>query len=556
MEAPPELEPLLARIRAGETDGIAELAALHESRPADPDILGHLIFACACAGEHARAIALSRRYLELVPDNTEVQLGIADRLVSLGRLDEAADAYQTIAAEHPEELGAVAGQRYVRHLQRRGGCGAEFPVTAPRDSTALQGENERLNREEMFSDRLLLRSMPTHLYLESTTKCNFACQTCSKGYDPYYAEDVSPAILAKVRREIMPTNVNVSITGFGEPTLAGNFDEILTMAIANGSAVHFVTNASPLSIDRLEQLARTVVGITISIDGATKETFERVRTGGNFERTLERLAMIQRLRRIHLSQRFGTWHFNFVALRSNIHELPDVVRLAKRFDIDSVGVADYALGQGEFDAESLRNDPELANRWLAESRRVAEELGVTLQLPPEYSDHAIPTTGLAFGQRIRRAGRLLPVKRRFPQKCANPWNNPYIRTDGTVVPCCASGHFMGSLRRSSFREIWNGWRYRVLRWRIHSVLPPLECRNCFVCWGINGGNAGNVIAKEGLLIKGIYSCEVRGRAVARRLRKIRALWRRPAPAPRPNYYRGRPLTERNRPAPGNQIPAP
>jgi MoaA/NifB/PqqE/SkfB family radical SAM enzyme len=216
------------------------------------------------------------------------------------------------------------GVRYVLYLQRSGGTPAPVAVAASPPPTERQRANEELNKAEYAAGRLRLRSLPTALQLESTTKCNFACLTCSKGYDPYYAEDLSASVLEVVRRDLMPVNTHLSITGFGEPTLAGNFDEILEMGLRNGSVVQFVTNLSLLDFGRLERLTAHPVEIIISIDGATPGTFETVRAGGSLALTLEKLAMIRKLRDIRLSHFLSHFSFHFVALRRNVHELPDV----------------------------------------------------------------------------------------------------------------------------------------------------------------------------------------------------------------------------------------
>jgi hypothetical protein len=106
------------------------------------------------------------------------------------------------------------------------------------------------------------------------------------------------------------------------------------------------------------------------------------------------------------------------------------------------------------------------------------------------------------------------------------------------------------MKKDSFATIWNGWRYRVLRWRIHSPLPPISCRKCFVNWGINGGNAGNVMAQEGLLIKAWYWLEYRILGIAARWQHWRNRKAPPVGHDNPEglaFYRGKPMSERNRP---------
>jgi len=542
-----QLNIVLQAISSKETDGINELTSLLSKYPDNLKIMGHLITAYAFKGEHQKSIELLKRCKELQPENLEAQWRIGDRLVNLGKLDEALATYKDILKKYPDCMDAKMGVCYVEYLMRNKPDKKEIYVPQKKNLSKKQEENLLLNKKEFKEQRIRLRSLPYSLHLESTTKCNYYCRTCIKGYGPYFAEDLHKDILEKVRNEVMPTNVKISITGFGEPTLAKNFDEILKMALDNSSEVYFVTNASLLNFKRIEQLTRFYVDICLSIDGATKKTFEEIRVGSSFDKVTEKLGMIKKLRDIHLSENFSRFSFNFVALRENIQELPDVVCLAHRFGISSVGVADYNFIHRDFDEQSLRFDPEKANYCFNKAKKVAEELKVNLHLPPEYSTNPPPMPKSSLWNKIIKTRRIFSEKKRFPQKCYTPWQEPYIRTDGTVVPCCTSGMYLGSLKKNSFQDIWNGWRYRLLRYRIQTNLPPIDCRSCFVCWGINGGNAGNVIAKEGLLVKAFYFCEYHSRRYGGKLKRFlrRFLYKlkgQEIPEPKPNYFRGRPIS--------------
>ena len=541
-----ELPVILEGMRSGKTDGIKELQELLSRHPDCVEVMGHLAWALAHKGGYESAIRIYRKYLEIQPENFEVRWMMGDRLVNLGRLDEAFQVYKGVLNDHPDCMDARTGVRYVEYLRSTKTKG-EKPYSYPQKSlTQLQEENLNLNRREFKQNQMRLKSLPSQLYLESTTKCNFYCRTCNKGYGAYYAEDLQRDILDKVKSEIMPRVCRISITGFGEPTMSAHFDEILNMAIQNGSHVHFVTNSSLLNFRRLEQLTRSHVEIQISLDGATRETVEDIRTGSHFDQICERLAMIKKLRDINLSEFYTIFSLLFVALKKNIHELPDVVRLAHRYRINGVGVMDYAYIFRAFDEQALRFDPERANHYMQEARKVAEELGVDLDLPPTYSIEALPLPSASLWNKIKAAKHLFPFPNRIPQLCYSPWMEPYIHTDGLVHPCCTSREYMGNLKEKPFRDIWNGWRYRLLRYRIHSILPSPWCRGCHVSWGINGGNPGNIMAQEGLLVKIFYFCENRFRRLLDIISTLPAKMgfnKKKCVAMSPNFFQGRPLVE-------------
>ena len=476
----------------------------------------------------------------MIADTPQTLVDAADRHVREGRLEQAALLYRQAAERDPNDEDARVGLEYVEYRRRRGGTTSSVLGSGEsQDLTPLQKSNQDLNRREFQKRPLRLESAPTQLTIESTTKCNYHCRTCMKGYGAYYAEDLREDVLARIGAEILPTVTHTGITGFGEPTLSRRFDELLTMVVRNHSSVHLVTNGSLLNYSRLERLVSRPVSVAISVDGATKETFEWVRQGGRFEQILKRLAMIKRLRAIYGGR--ARFMLNFVGLRANIHELAGVVRLAARYGIEAVHVEDYEFHGHPFDEQSLRNEPDRANRCMEEARAVAAQLGVTLELPPPYSAQAAPPPRASFRQKLRRIRGIFSEPGRFPRRCHSPWSEPYVCANGVVTPCCISDQYLGDLKKTSFGRIWNGWRYRLLRWRVRGPLPPLKCRGCVAWWGINGGNAGNAIAREGLVVKTLYFLEYRIRAFTDRIRAcLRRLGVARTSSPAPNYQRGRP----------------
>ena len=318
------------------------------------------------------------------------------------------------------------------------------------------------------------------------------------------------------------------------------------MSQVGGARVHFVTNGSLITFDLLERLWCSPFSVGISIDGATRETFEAIRTGSSFERLREKLAMVKKFQEIHAGSTSCDFTFCVVALRSNMHELPDIVRMAARCGIRSVHIADYHIENSAFDVESLRYDPVNANRWFEKTKGVAAQLGMALEIPPPYPETPPLPGAVPVLRRACNYPRLFPAPGRFPKRCYSPWTQPYIRTDGIVVPCCVGYHYLGDLKRNSFAEIWNGWRYRLFRRMIHTTLPPLMCRDCGVAWGINGGNPASVKAKEGLLIKALYHlvrvCAPRLKRGLVRLKATVGRRAKESPPRTPNYFKGRPLS--------------
>jgi len=72
--------------------------------------------------------------------------------------------------------------------------------------------------------------------------------------------------------------------------------------------------------------------LNISIDGATKETYEKLRRGGSFLKLLENLEYIKDLKN-HLNFKFI---IHFVVQKDNYQEMPSMVELSKKYLADGV----------------------------------------------------------------------------------------------------------------------------------------------------------------------------------------------------------------------------
>jgi len=535
------LEKILDDMAKGKSDGIAEFESLLDEYPDSLEVMGHLAWALANGGRHEDALEIYRRYQNLAPDNYEITWRMGDRLVNLGRLEDALEHYEKVLSLHPDCPDARMGKRYVEYLARKYGKNV-IPPHIPKkpEPNEIQSRNQEIFEGEYRKGKIRLECLPMKVNLASTLKCNFRCQSCAKGYAPYFAEDLQEEVLEKVDRQLMPSCQVVNLTGFGEPTLASNFDRMLEVSGKHNAAVEFVSNGSLLNFPRLESLTRRRVSIAISLDGSTRETFEAIRPGGNFEAILDKLAMIKKLRDIHLSEFYSRFEINFLALIDNIPELPEVVRMASRFGFNCINVLDYIPQGTAYDRKSLVYHPEEGNRWLAEGERAAGELGIRMIRPADYSETPPPSPKSSPLDKLRRVRRLFPEKNRFPQKCKSAWSETYIHTDGTVCACCVSLYPLGNLKKKSFRKIWNGWRYRLFRWRLNSPIPHLDCRRCQIWWGINASNPANIMAREGLFLKVFYFGERAVYALGRRLEKIHNKLRGIRP-PEPNYEGGRPI---------------
>jgi len=181
------------------------------------------------------------------------------------------------------------------------------------------------------------------------------------------------------------------------------------MFVRKGVKVSTNSNLTLLNPDRAERCITSGLDcIHVSIDAARAEIYERIRVRARLDRVLRNIDLLLAAR-----ERLGSKHprlkLVMVVMRQNLSELPDVVRLAHRYAMDSVFVQHLCHDFGEsslpaqykpmrdfVQAETLLEDnPARVEQYFTEAKQVAEELGVELRLPrthkrPSPSRHAGP----------------------------------------------------------------------------------------------------------------------------------------------------------------------
>ncbi|MDP9389074.1 MAG: radical SAM protein [Actinomycetota bacterium] len=321
-------------------------------------------------------------------------------------------------------------------------------------------------------------ALPTELQVEVTGACNLRCRMCLVRYRPALDRSTASMDFATFRRlfDGLPGLRKVTLQGLGEPLMAPDLVPMIRYAAAHGCRVGFNTNGTFLTRSRAAELVDAGLDwLHVSVDGATAPTYEGIRGRAAFDRVAANVVSLVEVLRERRAER-PTVCIVFVAQRSNIAELPELVRLVGEWGVPELRVQNLShdfSDTGDDDgylqirdyaaAEALwfdRGDDGLA--VLAEASRLAASLGVALRLPEEGDS----------GER-RAAGT---------PGCDWPWRSAYVTYDAKVQPCCmvmgTERAVLGDASTHGVAGVWTSEQYVEFRQRLLGEDPPEVCRGC------------------------------------------------------------------------------
>lgn len=207
---------------------------------------------------------------------------------------------------------------------------------------------------------------PKHLNLSYDLSCNLSCPSCRNA--PIMAAQPEREKLERVRDRIVlplladPRAESVYITGSGDAFGSPHFRTVLKelcdpkyghVEITLGTNGQLIT---PRLWEEFAPLHARFRDITISIDGATPETYERLRRGSTWEKLLRTMGILEAARRAGVIRRVMV---NMVVQEQNFREMRELIALCRGWAVD--GIRFYRIRQwgnvvpGAFMASDVAN---------------------------------------------------------------------------------------------------------------------------------------------------------------------------------------------------------
>jgi len=205
------------------------------------------------------------------------------------------------------------------------------------------------------------------LVWDISNKCNLRCKMCHFAYDEVFhrpAQYMTPETFARLAAQALPRAHTLILSAGNEPMTSPWFSRILEIAAQyEVPDFLFITNGTRMTPKIAEAIVMAgVTQVQISIDGATKATYEAIRRGGNFDKLCKNIRTLTALKR-RVGRTSPQLQFNIVLMRSNLKELDQFVDLAEDLGVEWIAARHLLVMRGlGVEHESLSLLPELANK--------------------------------------------------------------------------------------------------------------------------------------------------------------------------------------------------
>jgi len=289
---------------------------------------------------------------------------------------------------------------------------------------------------------------PTFVSVETANYCNLNCPQCPVGLREVGKLDrlrFDLVLYKKTIDELKPTLQHVILYFQGEPLLNRQLPEFISYAHNARIYTSTSTNGQLLTDDMAKLLVLSGLDkLIVSVDGATQETYESYRVGGNLERTLEGIRQTVRWKKEFKSVT-PLIEVQFIVFKNNEHQLTDMKRLVTSLGADKLTFKTAQL-----------YDYENGSQFLTSINK--------------------------YARYIKGNDGKYRLKGAQPNRCWRLWSGAVVNASGTVLPCCfdkESEFSFGNVGKKSFSEVWHTKKASDFRANILQNRKQFEmCRNC------------------------------------------------------------------------------
>lgn len=291
-----------------------------------------------------------------------------------------------------------------------------------------------------------------------TNRCNLNCLHCRGMAE----EELKDETILRVAEEIPLLKPRWVIIEGGEPLLHQELFEIIKTIHKSYIKIYLISNGMLLDNNIARRFAELDVNLMISIDGADKKSYEKIRRGANFERLIKSVAT---------ANEYGILDSCTITIgKHNYHQIGGLFQFAK--DIGYKKIIFLGLKPCINYEKYILNEEEYQDFFFSVIRNQADyQIDVYVDEPffkPFLKEHNIdyppnPENGII----VPDVSRCIFGDYMF------------IETNGDIKPCTFAHLTIGNVNERSLKEIWEDMQNsKLIKMTKDFSTREASCRKC------------------------------------------------------------------------------
>jgi len=325
---------------------------------------------------------------------------------------------------------------------------------------------ENRGLEDRLKKTGFLLKYPKVVWVEVTTACILSCIMCYPTRRNRKEDYLDKRVFDRFSK-ILPHAEQINLYGTGEPMLHPDYPYFVGKSRDLNPTAHIsvTTNLNLLP----EKVINCFIGdafssITVSMDAATKGTYEKIRVNGKWENMIKNIERIEELK-VQSRLKYPLMNFAYVVQRDNIAELPDFIALVNDISSPSLIVLQHVV-----------NYPELSVDYSEHIDVIRETLDVSKKFGNVLTGSGLFKMIKAVGEGVRGCFAAV-VKDSIPY-CFDPVQTLILDVNGSVRTCCPNGTHFGNVLEEDIEAIYHGFKYNLFRELMLSAPKITECIDC------------------------------------------------------------------------------
>jgi len=282
---------------------------------------------------------------------------------------------------------------------------------------------------------------PLYVAWQVTNECNLACLHCIEESGPgkAFRDELDDSEVFEVLRQLMEGEVPYLSFSGGEPMIHQRFFDMVEYVCSRGGQLKIETNGHYLTGENCQRLAELgVKAVQVSMDGASRETFNKMRVRGDFD------VALAGIRRLHAAG--VPIEINYSPTRFNMHEIGAAVDLAHE-----LGAYSFYTGRTMYTGNAVKTW-----RLLEPAEAQYETYFATLRAKTDE-----------YRGRMRVYYHEMGLLEELRYRLQNPAALLIVLPNGLVKLLNALPFVCGDFRRESLSDIWarfqRGWEDQRVR---------------------------------------------------------------------------------------------